>query len=101
VSVDVTRAFDNVDIPLLLSLVAPLLQHEQYIVLKYSEVGWGPGRAVRVTNCCVGLQFAGLPAGAWSHVQNAPLTGMGLPSCTAYKEARLCDTFSTPRSLFD
>lgn len=39
VSVDVTRAFDCVDIPLLLSLVEPLLQHEAYIVLKYQEVG--------------------------------------------------------------
>lgn len=38
VSVDVTRAFDHVDIPLLLSLAEPLLQQEQYLVLKYSEV---------------------------------------------------------------
>ena len=38
VSVDITRAFDHVDIPLLLSLVEPLLRHEQYLVLKYSEV---------------------------------------------------------------
>lgn len=39
VSVDVTRAFDNVDIPLLLSLVEPLLRNDAYIVLKYQEVG--------------------------------------------------------------
>jgi len=38
VSVDVTRAFDNVDIPLLLSIVEPLLRNESYIVLKYQEV---------------------------------------------------------------
>lgn len=37
VSVDVTRAFDNVDIPLLLGLVQPLLRHEEYLVLKYTE----------------------------------------------------------------
>ncbi len=38
VSVDVSRAFDSVDIQLLLSLVEPLLRHEQYLVLKYWEV---------------------------------------------------------------
>ncbi|PSC73504.1 telomerase reverse transcriptase [Micractinium conductrix] len=38
VSVDVTRAFDSVSIPLLLSLVEPLLRHDSYLVLKYSEV---------------------------------------------------------------
>lgn len=38
VSVDVSRAFDHVGIPLLLSLVEPLLRHEQYLVLKYCEV---------------------------------------------------------------
>ncbi|KAL4423217.1 hypothetical protein ABPG77_000009 [Micractinium sp. CCAP 211/92] len=37
-SVDITRAFDHVSVPLLLSLVEPLLQREQYAVLKYSEV---------------------------------------------------------------
>ena len=37
-SVDVTRAFDSVSIPLLLSLVEPLLRHDSYLVLKYSEV---------------------------------------------------------------
>lgn len=39
VSADVSRAFDGVDIPLLLGLVEPLLRHEQYLVLKYWEVG--------------------------------------------------------------
>ncbi len=48
VSVDITRAFDHVSVPLLLSLVEPLLQHEQYAVLKYSEVG-GRCHAVRCT----------------------------------------------------
>lgn len=38
-SADVSRAFDGVDIPLLLGLVEPLLRHEQYLVLKYWEVG--------------------------------------------------------------
>lgn len=47
VSVDVTRAFDHVSIPLLLSLVEPLLGHEQYTVLKYSEVCW---------ECCAEVQ---------------------------------------------
>ena len=38
VSVDAARAFDHVGVPLLLRLVEPLLQHEQYVVMKYSEV---------------------------------------------------------------
>jgi telomerase reverse transcriptase len=38
VSLDVTRAFDHVDIRTLLSLVEPLLQSEHYLVLKYTEV---------------------------------------------------------------
>lgn len=38
VSVDVTRAFDHIDIAALLALVEPLLRHEEYLVLKYTEV---------------------------------------------------------------
>ncbi|GAB4814869.1 hypothetical protein N2152v2_001915 [Parachlorella kessleri] len=38
VSVDVTRAFDHVDIGLLLGLVEPLLRHQEYLIVKYTEV---------------------------------------------------------------
>jgi hypothetical protein len=51
--VDVSRAFDSVDIQLLLSLVEPLLRHEQYLVLKYWEV-------LRYFIICTAAQQAGL-----------------------------------------
>lgn len=38
VSVDVSRAFDHVDVSILLDIVTPLLQSEQYMILKYSEI---------------------------------------------------------------
>jgi hypothetical protein len=38
VSVDVSRAFDHVDLPTLLRLVEPLLTHDRYLVYKYAEV---------------------------------------------------------------
>jgi telomerase reverse transcriptase len=38
VSVDVSRAFDHVDIPTLLALVEPLLRCDHYLVLRYQEV---------------------------------------------------------------
>ena len=38
VSVDVSRAFDHVDVNILLELVKGLLQNDQYIVLKYTEI---------------------------------------------------------------
>lgn len=38
VSVDVTRAFDHVSLPLLLGLVEPLLRAPHYLVVKYCEV---------------------------------------------------------------
>jgi hypothetical protein len=43
VSVEVTRAFDHVDIGLLLGLVEPLLRHQAYLVVKYNEASilWG------------------------------------------------------------
>jgi hypothetical protein len=56
VSVDITRAFDHVDIPLLLSLVEPLLRHEQYLVLKYSEVR---DRGDGICRKCCGCPTAG------------------------------------------
>ena len=47
VSVDVTRAFDHVSLPLLLGLVEPLLRAPHYLVVKYCEVrgdaGWWVG----------------------------------------------------------
>lgn len=39
VSVDVSRAFDNVDADLLLGIVEPLLRSPEYLILKYTEVG--------------------------------------------------------------
>lgn len=38
VSIDVSRAFDHVDVNTLLDIVAPLLQSDQYLVLKYTEI---------------------------------------------------------------
>lgn len=38
VSVDVSRAFDNVDADLLLGIVEPLLRSPEYLILKYTEV---------------------------------------------------------------
>ncbi len=38
VSVDVSRAFDHVDVATLLDLVTQLLQSQQYLVIKYSEI---------------------------------------------------------------
>ena len=38
VSVDVSRAFDHVDVTTLLELVSQLLQSENYLVVKYSEI---------------------------------------------------------------
>ncbi|KAH7621700.1 putative Telomerase reverse transcriptase [Nannochloris sp. 'desiccata'] len=38
VSVDVSRAFDHVDVATLLDLVTQLLQSEKYLVVKYSEI---------------------------------------------------------------
>lgn len=38
VSVDVSRAFDHVDVSILIDIVTPLLQSEQYMILKYSEI---------------------------------------------------------------
>jgi len=38
VSVDVSRAFDHVDVTTLLDLVTQLLQSEKYLVVKYSEI---------------------------------------------------------------
>jgi telomerase reverse transcriptase len=38
VGVDVTRAFDHVDIPLLLQIVEPLFKEECYTILKYAEL---------------------------------------------------------------
>ena len=38
VSVDVSRAFDNVDAEVLLGIVEPLLRCPEYLIVKYSEV---------------------------------------------------------------
>ena len=38
VSVDVSRAFDNVDADLLLGIVEPLLRSPEYLIIKYTEV---------------------------------------------------------------
>lgn len=38
VSVDVSRAFDNVDASLLLSIVEPLMRSPEYLIIKYTEV---------------------------------------------------------------
>ena len=38
-AVDVMRAFDGIDIDLMLAIVEPLLQHAEYLVMKYAEVG--------------------------------------------------------------
>lgn len=39
VSVDVSRAFDNVDADLLLGIVEPLLRSPEYLIIQYIEVG--------------------------------------------------------------
>lgn len=39
VSVDVSRAFDNIDADMLLEIVEPLLRSPEYLIIKYSEVG--------------------------------------------------------------
>lgn len=39
VSVDVSRAFDNIDADMLLGIVEPLLRSPEYLIIKYSEVG--------------------------------------------------------------
>lgn len=82
---DVTRAFDNVSIPLLLSLVEPLLRHEQYIVLKYSEVGVASRTGQRARcqgqggGCCISCCEAGAaPAGL-----AAPLPALQHSCCGA------------------
>ena len=38
VSVDVSRAFDNVDAALLLGIVEPLMRSPEYLIIKYTEV---------------------------------------------------------------
>ena len=38
VSVDVSRAFDNIDAGMLLGIVEPLLRSPEYLIIKYSEV---------------------------------------------------------------
>lgn len=38
VSVDVSRAFDNVDAELLLGIVVPLMRSPEYLIIKYTEV---------------------------------------------------------------
>ena len=38
VSVDVSRAFDNVDANLLLSIAEPLMRSPEYLIIKYTEV---------------------------------------------------------------
>ncbi len=38
VSVDITRAFDNIDVSKLMQLVEPLFQCERYLLVKYQEV---------------------------------------------------------------
>lgn len=38
VSVDVSRAFDNVDAEVLLGIVEPLLCCPEYLIVKYTEV---------------------------------------------------------------
>ncbi|KAL4860163.1 Telomerase reverse transcriptase [Chlorella vulgaris] len=68
VSVDVSRAFDSVDIQLLLSLVEPLLRHEQYLVLKYWEVVPSLGQAKVIPRR---LAAAAQPEGAPSFPQLA------------------------------
>ena len=39
VTVDVSKAFDAVDVELLLQIIEPLLASPQYLVVKYAEVG--------------------------------------------------------------
>ncbi len=38
VSVDVSRAFDNIDAGMLLGIIEPLLRSPEYLIIKYSEV---------------------------------------------------------------
>lgn len=38
VSVDVSRAFDNVDADVLLGIAEPLMRSPEYLIIKYSEV---------------------------------------------------------------
>lgn len=38
VSVDVSRAFDNIDAEMLLRIVEPLFQSQEYLIIKYAEV---------------------------------------------------------------
>ena len=38
VSVDVSRAFDNIDASMLLGIIEPLLRSPEYLIIKYSEV---------------------------------------------------------------
>lgn len=87
-AVDVTRAFDNVDIPLLLSLVEPLLRNDAYIVLKYQEVGQCHLRFMRVPGrsapavCCWGW---------WSRCCGGRPT-----SWLTYQEVGCCSASSPP-----
>jgi len=38
VSVDVSRAFDNIDAGMLLGIIEPLMRSPEYLIIKYSEV---------------------------------------------------------------
>ena len=49
VSIDVSRAFDNIDAQKLLSVVEPLLQSQEYLIVKYAEVS----TALSPSHCAV------------------------------------------------
>ena len=54
VSVDITRAFDNIDVTKLMQLVEPLFQCERYLLVKYQEVSvhHSMGSCLTDRRCC-------------------------------------------------
>ena len=54
VSVDITRAFDNINVSKLMQMVEPLFQCERYLLVKYQEVSphHGVGSRLMDRACC-------------------------------------------------
>ncbi|KAL3137379.1 hypothetical protein ABBQ32_006906 [Trebouxia sp. C0010 RCD-2024] len=74
VSVDVSRAFDNVDVDLLLGIVEPLLRSPEYLILKYTELAphlGGVRTRYRTAAVDASLGFAGFPNFLQGAAQNS------------------------------
>lgn len=102
VSVDVSRAFDSVNIPRLLQLVEPLFRRPEYLMVRYSEVtpALGP-KGVRTRHrMAVPSQPAaapGEPPLPQAQPQGSAATAAAAAAVTAGGGGALADAFNFPR----